>query len=202
MWLFVNVRINENTQKVKKKLVLHICCAPCSIYIFRELKKDYHISGFFYNPNIQPLKEYNFRQKELRRIANQFSWHIDFGKYDFERWFTATKKYKNEPERGKRCSICFHLRLKETFEFARRHQYDIVASTLSISPYKITKQINESGNQLGEEFGIEFLAENFKSNNRFNITRNLANKLAIKHQNYCGCVYSLVEKKLRQRRSS
>lgn len=185
---------------MKKKLVLHICCAPCSIYIFEKLKTDYHISGFFYNPNIHPMKEYNFRQQELYKIANLLSWPVNFGKYDFERWFTATKEYKNEPERGKRCSICFRLRLRETFEFARRHKCDIVASTLSISPYKISKQINDTGNQLSKEFGIEFLAENFKSNNGFNITKNLANKLAIKHQNYCGCVYSLVEKKIKQRK--
>ena len=185
---------------MKRKLVLHICCAPCSIYIFEKLKKDYHICGFFYNPNIHPSKEYNFRQKELHKVADLLSWRIEFGKYDFEQWVTATKKYKNEPERGKRCSICFHFRLRETFEFASRYNYDIVASTLSISPYKITKQINKTGYQLSEEFGIEFLPENFKSKNGFNINKKLANKLAIKHQNYCGCAYSLVEKKLKQRR--
>jgi predicted adenine nucleotide alpha hydrolase (AANH) superfamily ATPase len=119
-----------------------------------------------------------------------------------EEWFKLVKSlpgYAIEPERGKRCSLCFSLRLKKTIEYAKKNGYDVVASTLSISPYKVTSRINEEGTKLGREYNIEFLAENFKKKDGYNIGRKMALALDIKHQKYCGCVYSKVEKKLKER---
>ena len=116
-----------------------------------------------------------------------------------KKWFEQIRGYEKEPERGKRFSICFYLRLKKTFEYANNNHFDIVASTLSISPYKVTKQINEQGHQLSKVFGITFLPEDFKKKDGYYKGKKMASKLGIKHQNYCGCVYSKVEKKLRER---
>lgn len=186
---------------MKKKLLLHICCAPCGIYVWEKLKKEYEINGLFYNPNIHPFREYEFRKKELKKISKKFNWTIVYPLYDIKDWFRLIKGYEKEPERGKRCSICFSMRLKKAFEYGKYNGYDIVASTLSISPYKITKQINEEGLKLSGEYNVEFLIEDFKKKSGYNIARKMALEAGIKHQNYCGCVYSKVEKKLKDRQN-
>lgn len=187
---------------MKKKLLLHVCCAPCAVYVVKKLEADYDVTLFFYNPNIQPKQEYQFRKKELERIARLKNWHVVYPGYEMEEWFNLIKKlpgYAQEPERGRRCSLCFNIRLKKAFEYAEEHGYDTIASTLSISPYKVTGQINEEGTGLSRAYGIEFLPENFKKKNGYNIGRKLAVELGVKHQNYCGCVFSKVEKKLKER---
>jgi predicted adenine nucleotide alpha hydrolase (AANH) superfamily ATPase len=183
----------------KKKLLLHICCGSCAVYVFEVLQEDYNVTGFFYNPNIQPYREYEARKKELERVAKLKNWNVVYEGHDMENWFQRVKGYEKEPERGRRCSICFRMRLEKAFAYAKANGFDIVASTLSISPYKATKQINAQGEKCAEAFGIEFLPENFKKQNGFNTGKKMAQALGIKHQNYCGCVFSKVEKKLRER---
>lgn len=183
----------------KKKLLLHICCGPCSVYVFEKLEKEYNVTGFFYNPNIHPAGEYEFRKKELERVAKLKKWKIVYTDHDMENWFQHVKGYEKEPEKGKRCSICFYMRLEKAFEYAAANHFDVVTSTLSISPYKVTKQINAEGEKLARTHGIEFLPENFKKQNGFNIGKKMAMELDIKHQDYCGCTYSKVEKKLKMR---
>ncbi len=104
------------------------------------------------------------------------------GPYDMHEWFAATRELRNEPERGRRCSLCFRMRLESTFQLARAKGYDVVASTLSISPYKVTGQINREGIRLSQEYGIEFLPENFKKQGGYETAKTLAKKCEIKHQ--------------------
>lgn len=184
---------------MKKKLLLHICCAPCSLYVWQKLQADFELSGFFYNPNIQPLAEYEFRRLELVKIAEKFAWPMVYASYDLRDWFSAIRGLEGEAERGARCSVCFRFRLEKTFCYAREHGFECVASTLSISPSKVTAQINEQGIALAEKYGIAFLAENFKKKNGFLISRKQGDELGVRHQDYCGCVYSKVERLLRLR---
>lgn len=183
----------------KKKLLLHICCGPCSVHVIELLEKEYDVTGFFYNPNIHPVGEYEFREKELTRVAQIKQWNIVFAEYDMKHWFQKVRGYEKEPEKGKRCSLCFHIRLEKAFAYAAANGFQVVASTLSISPYKVTAQINAEGEALSRRFGIEFLPENFKKQDGFNKGKKMALELGIKHQDYCGCVFSKVEKKLRER---
>lgn len=124
-----------------------------------------------------------------------------YGDYHIKEWFTVVRGHEQDPERGERCSICFNMRLRETFQYAKANGFDVVTSTLSISPYKATRQINAEGAQLAAEFGIEFLPENFKKQNGFNIGKKKAMDLGVQHQNYCGCVYSIKEKRQREARA-
>jgi predicted adenine nucleotide alpha hydrolase (AANH) superfamily ATPase len=183
---------------VKKKLLLHICCAPCAVYVVRKLSLEYDVTCFFYNPNIHPAREYQFRKQELERAAAKEQWQVIYEDYNIKDWFRQVKGHERDPERGERCSICFRQRLAKTFAYARANGFALVASTLSISPYKVTAQINAQGEQLSEAFGIEFLPENFKKQDGFNIGKRMALAMGIKHQDYCGCVYSKLEKKQRQ----
>jgi predicted adenine nucleotide alpha hydrolase (AANH) superfamily ATPase len=184
---------------LKKKLLLHICCAPCGLYVFEKLSREYRVTGFFYNPNIHPRREYQFRQRELERIARIHNWDIIYGNYEMKEWFSLVRGLEKEPERGRRCSICFYMRLKKTFQLAQEREFDVVASTLSISPHKVTAQINREGLNLSREFGIPFLPENFKGNNGYPQARRMSREQGIQHQNYCGCVYSRVERILHLR---
>jgi len=184
---------------MKKKLLLHICCGPCSIYVWQKLQTDFELCGFFCNPNIQPLAEYEFRRLELVKIAERFAWPMVYAPYDLPDWFGAIRGLEREKERGARCPACFKFRLEKVFAYAREHGFDCVASTLSISPSKLTAQINEQGMALAEKYGIVFLAENFKKKNGFLISRRQGDELGIRHQDYCGCVYSKTERLLRLR---
>jgi len=187
---------------MRKNLLLHVCCAPCAVYVVKKLHVEYNVTLFFYNPNIQPASEFRFRRIELEKISRLKDWNTIYPVYEMEEWFNLVKSfpgYAKEPERGKRCTLCFNLRLKKTFEYGKKNGFDMVASTLSISPYKVTSRINAEGTKLGREYDIEFLAENFKKKDGYNIGRKMALALDIKHQNYCGCVYSKVEKKLKER---
>ena len=130
---------------MKQKLLLHVCCGPCSLYVLQKLQADFAVSGFFYNPNIQPFREYEFRRLELAKIAEKFAWPMVYAAYDMREWFAAIRGLEREPERGRRCPVCFRFRLEKAFLYAREHGFDVVASTLSISPYKVTAQINEQG---------------------------------------------------------
>lgn len=182
---------------MKNKLLLHICCGPCSLYVWQKLQPDFELSGFFYNPNIQPFAEYEFRRLELVKIAEKFAWPMVYAAYDLRDWFAAIHGLEREKERGARCSVCFRFRLEKTFVYAREHGFNFVATTLSISPSKVTAQINEMGITLAEKYGVAFLAENFKKKNGFLISRRRGDELGVKHQDYCGCVYSKAERLLR-----
>ena len=182
------------------RLLLHVCCGPCAPHVLELLRADYEVTGFFYNPNIQPRREYEFRRLEVERLAARLGWSVVIPPYDMEAWFAAVRGLEREPERGRRCPVCFRLRLERAFRHARDHGFAAVASTLSISPYKSTAQINEQGLALAQEHGIAFLAENFKGQDGFTAARRRAAELGIRHQDYCGCVFSKAEKLLRRRR--
>jgi len=184
---------------VKQKLLVHVCCGPCSLYVWQKLQADFELSGFYYNPNIQPFREFEFRRLELAKIAEKFAWSMIWPAHDMREWFVAIHGLEWEPERGRRCPVCFRFRLEKAFGYAREHGFDCVASTLSISPQKVTAQINSQGMALSKKYGIAFLPENFKKNNGFLISCRQAAALGVKHQDYCGCVYSKVERLLRLR---
>jgi len=185
---------------MRKKLLLHVCCASCAVYVYQKLAVDYDVTCFFYNPNIQPLSEYESRKKEIERIAAANQWDVVYADYDTNQWFQLVQGHEKDPERGERCSICFYMRLEKTFAYAKTNGFALVTSTLSISPYKVTRQINAEGEKLSRISGIEFLPENFKKQDGYNIGKKMAMEMGIKHQNYCGCLYSQEEKKQKEQR--
>jgi predicted adenine nucleotide alpha hydrolase (AANH) superfamily ATPase len=185
---------------VKPKLLLHVCCGPCAPHVLERLSGEYEVTGFFCNPNIQPRDEYEFRRREVARLAGELDWPVVVAPYDMAAWFAAVRGLEREPERGRRCPVCFRFRLERAFRYARDNGFVVVASTLSISPYKVTAQINREGAALAREYGVAFLAENFKAHDGFQAARRRAHELGIRHQDYCGCVFSKAERMLRLRK--
>lgn len=174
----------------KPKLLLHICCAPDATVVFERLIPNYNLTGYFYNPNIHPREEYEKRLKEMQALASKLSLPLLVGKYDDHRWFNLTRGYENEEEGGKRCPICFTLRLRETARSAKEGGMDFFATVLTVSPHKDAALINTIGRSISEELSIPFLEADFKKKDGFKRSVELSQKFGLYRQNYCGCEYS------------
>ncbi|MFA6466643.1 MAG: epoxyqueuosine reductase QueH [Patescibacteria group bacterium] len=175
---------------MKQRLLLHSCCAPCSIYVLEQLAKDYQLSIFFYDPNIHPRKEYNLRRDEMQKYAKKIAINFEEGPYNTAEWFTKTKGLEAEPEKGQRCEVCFDIRLGQTAKKAKEENYDLWATVMSISPHKDVSQINCVANKLVKEYGVKFLEADWKKNNGFKIASEMSKKEGFYRQDYCGCLYS------------
>ncbi|MBD3355368.1 hypothetical protein GF361_05275 [Candidatus Woesearchaeota archaeon] len=169
------------------KLLLHTCCAPCSTHVIEELKKEYDITLFFYNPNVEPIQEYEKRLVEAERLAKELNIPIIVGDYDNIKWHNAVKDYESEPEGGKRCEICFRFNLQKTAKLAKEKNFDFFTTTLTVSPYKNNEVINRIGKDIDEE---RFLEKDFKKQNGYMHSIELSKKHNLYRQNYCGCLYS------------
>lgn len=178
-----------------KKMLLHICCAPCSTSAIEQLRQScFEVAGFFCNPNIHPKKEYAERAGELKKIEENLNIKIfEEGNYDEEaaQWFNAIKGFENEREGGKRCEICYEFRLRKTAQKAKQEGFDIFATTLTISPHKKAIIINQLGEKISKELGVEYYPSDFKKKDGFKKSIELSKKYSLKRQSYCGCVFSM-----------
>ncbi|MCX7941036.1 MAG: epoxyqueuosine reductase QueH [Endomicrobia bacterium] len=172
----------------KISVLLHICCGICAAECINRLKLlGYNVVGFFYNPNIHPEEEYYKRKKIVEEVANIFKISLLESKYEPEIWFSKCESYSLEPEGGKRCEICYELRLKETSILAEKLGYEFFTTTLTISPHKNSHTIFLIGERINKN---KFLKIDFKKQNGFNKTIQFAKNYKLYRQNYCGCIYS------------
>ena len=192
--------LDETIEKIKEsdykpKLLLHVCCAPCSSYVLDYLANYFNISLFFYNPNIAPIEEYDKRIIELNRFVDEFNKDIKIipGNYNNNLYEEMIKGLENEPEGGKRCIKCFHLRLEETAKKAKELNFDYFTTTLSISPYKNATTLNSIGKNLEHKYNIKYLYSDFKKKDGYKKSIELSNKYQLYRQDYCGCIYSINE---------
>ena len=174
----------------RQKMLLHMCCAGCSPYVIELLKEEYDVTGFFYNPNIHPREEYQLRLKESENLASKLNIELLSGKYDADQWFTLTKGMENEPEGGRRCEVCFQMRLETTAQRARQGGFPLFDTTLTVSPHKDARCIHKIGLAVAEQYDVDFLESNFKKKDGFAKTAALSKRFGLYRQNYCGCLYS------------
>lgn len=176
------------------KLLLHSCCAPCSSAVITKLKDYFDITVIYYNPNIEPYEEYLKRKEEQKRLLTLLDSKnkIDFidCDYDNDKYHELVKGHEDDPERGNRCYICYKQRMKYTASRAKENNYDFFGTTLSVSPYKVSKWINEIGYNLSTEYNVRFLPADFKKKNGYKKSIELSKKYKLYRQNYCGCIYS------------
>jgi len=177
----------------RQKLLLHTCCAPCVTVPIERLESEYEITCFFYNPNIHPTAEYLQRLNELTNLAKEFNIEIMVQEYDSDRWFELVKGLEDEAEGGKRCSVCFKMRLEQAAKFAKENGFDYFTTTLTISPHKNAKLINRIGSELNEQQRIQFLKADFKKRDGYKRSVELSKIYNLYRQNYCGCVFSRKE---------
>lgn len=178
-----NSDLNES-----EKILLLSCCAPCSCAVIKtmaENKKNFSV--VFYNPNIRPLAEYEKRRDENKRLCELYCVPFIELEYDNERWRQITQGLENEPERGYRCSLCFHMRLKRVMEYAQKNGFTSVASVLGVSRYKNLAQVNEAADKASKETGIPYLEIEGRKNGMQEIRAILIKELDLYNQIYCGC---------------
>ena len=177
---------------MKKKLLLHSCCAPCTSGVLWQLN-DYDITLLFYNPNIDTLQEYNKRLDALKdyiskvNLENNTNISIVAIPYTHDEFSTKIKGMEDEKEGGNRCKICFSLRLDYAGKYAKDNGFDIFATTLTVSTHKNFEIINTIGLSVGKKYDIEYLESNFKKNNGYLLSIQNSKKYGIYRQNYCGC---------------
>lgn len=175
----------------RPRLLVHACCAPDALYVFGLLKGDYDLAGFFSNSNIQPAAEYARRLEEARRVARACGVPLLEDDYDPDGWTRLTLKFKDEPEKGRRCDVCYAARLQRTAERAARDGFDAFATVMSLSPWKKAAVMNRIGRMFAARAGLTFLEADFKKRDGFKKSVELSRARGLYRQDYCGCVYSL-----------
>lgn len=168
------------------KLLMHTCCAPCSVYCIDSLRSEnIEPTVYWFNPNIHPYQEYKARRDTLKQYTASINidavFEEDYGLRDF---------CKNVvDDLGNRCSnYCYPVRLEQTAKYAKENGFDTISTTLLVSPYQKHDFIHELGNKIANEYGLDFLYRDFRVG--FREGQNKARELGLYMQKYCGCVFS------------
>ena len=224
MWHLANVRnyqkeLDKLIDGLQKQgdvptLFLHSCCAPCSSYVLEYLRQYFKITVFYYNPNISAEPEYVKRVEEQKRLIAAYNAQaldgvikladgtcvkvypitIVEGDYIPQEFYEIAKGLEQCPEGGERCFACYELRLKKTAQLAAEQGFDYFATTLTISPLKNAPKLNEIGERLAAEYGVAWLPSDFKKKNGYKRSIELSAEYDLYRQDYCGCIYSKVER--------
>lgn len=200
----ININYNLECEKIlnslnlnkKKTLLLHSCCAPCSSAVLEKISKYFKITILFYNPNITDYSEYLKRKDELKRLIKEVGYDIEVMDcdYDKEKFISMALGLENKKEGDIRCYKCYKLRLEKTALVAKENNFDYFTTTLSISPYKNSKWLNEIGKELSDKYKVNYLYADFKKKNGYKRSIELSNIYHLYRQDYCGCIYSKVER--------
>jgi predicted adenine nucleotide alpha hydrolase (AANH) superfamily ATPase len=168
-----------------RKLLIHVCCAHCAAYTIEYWRQQgYDVSGYWYNPNIHPYLEHQYRLESMQTLAQELKLPMIVAEgYDIIEYFRRVVGHESE-----RCRYCFDLRLSKTAETARQNGFNAFTSTLLISPHQKHDTLREIGNKISDEEGIEFLYADLRK--RYSDSRHMTKPLNLYRQQYCGCVYS------------
>ena len=192
------------------RLLLHCCCGPCSLLVaehFRQLGEE--PAGWFFNPNIHPEEERRRREATLAKAATAGGIPLLPGgpEMSFDEWLLALARCGGLPadlsavglpkaealvKAGRRCPACYQIRLEAAAQEAARLGFDAFSSTLLISPYQNLEAIAEIGRAAGARAGVEFRFADLRG--RYTDSRERARELELYQQNYCGCVFSALER--------
>lgn len=193
-----DLKFKEELNKIKDtrpSLLLHVCCGPCSGNVIKELIDIFDITIYYSNSNIYPSEEYLCRYHELLSFIEQFNkdYHQNIKvieqAYQPKIYLNDLAKYKDEPEGGKRCYLCYQKRMNDAYHYSLEHEFDYWTTVLSVSPHKNSQWINEIGASYPQD-KTKFLFSDFKKNNGYLKSVRFADSYHLYRQNYCGCVYS------------
>ncbi|MDP3244814.1 MAG: epoxyqueuosine reductase QueH [bacterium] len=203
----------------KPRLLLHICCGVCGVYVLEKLKQDFEVTAYFYNPNIYPPEEYNQRLEAVRKICQNppqspflkggGEGDLIEGKYEPEKWLAYLEReskspcgppfakgelggfdFRQEPEGGRRCALCFEQRLNEAGKYAKENGFEFFATTLTMGRNKKAAVINAIGQGIAAKYGLRFYEADWKKQDGALKADRLSKEKGIYHQHYCGCEFS------------
>ena len=168
------------------KLLMHTCCAPCSVYCIDSLRKEgIEPTVYWYNPNIHPYMEYKTRRDTLKEYTKSINVEAIF-----EEEYGLDIFCKNViGELQNRCqNYCYRVRLEQTAKYAKKNGYDTISTTLLVSPYQKHDILKEQGEEIAKKYGLNFLYRDFRVGFREGQAK--ARELGLYMQKYCGCVFS------------
>lgn len=173
------------------KILMHTCCAPCSVACVESLRAEgLQPTSYWFNPNIHPYKEYQARKQTLEKYAKSIGMKLIIGgRYDVRGFLQALD---GDFDFGSRCEVCYRLRFEQTARFAAENGYDCFTSTLFISPYQNQELMRRTAQHCAEEYGVEFIYRDFRP--LFKEGQEKARELGLYMQKYCGCILSDAEK--------
>ena len=183
----------------KPTILLHSCCGPCSSSVLELLSKYFDVTVLWYNPNLYPEAEYDKRLKTQKQLIDAIAEDGVQAKLLVEPWrsedyFSRIKGLENEPEEGKRCLECFKIRLEETARIASERGFEWFCTTLTVSSRKDAVAINAIGREAEAKYGVKWLPSEFKKREGNHRSIILSEKYGLYRQEYCGCVFSLVNR--------
>jgi predicted adenine nucleotide alpha hydrolase (AANH) superfamily ATPase len=176
----------------KPKMLLHVCCAPCSSAVMERLEEAFRLVVFFDNPNLASQEEHHLRATETRRLValTGLAEQLIMTDYHPESFYNAIHGAEKEPEGGHRCQACFRLRLENAARAAKATDCDWFTTTLTISPHKNAQMLNSLGEEIGLAVGVPFLPSDFKKRGGYQRSLILSREHSLYRQSFCGCVFS------------
>lgn len=188
-------RILERSRGEKPRLLLHSCCGPCSSSVLEYLTPCFDVTLLWYNPNLYPEEEFVRRRETLKILLEKMglSERVQLLEEPWrnEEYDTAVRGLEAEKEGGKRCEVCFRLRLAETARLARENGFEYFCTTLTLSRHKNADLINSLGEEAAEAAGVKWLPSDFKKQGREMRSSELSEQYGLYRQRYCGCAFSL-----------
>lgn len=183
----------------KPGILLHSCCGPCSSSVLELLSKYFDVTVLWYNPNLYPESEYDKRLETQKQLIDAIAEDGVQAKLLVEPWrsedyFSRIKGLENEPEEGRRCLECFKIRLEETARIASERGFEWFCTTLTVSSRKDAVAINAIGREAEAKYGVKWLPSEFKKREGNHRSIILSEKYGLYRQEYCGCVFSLVNR--------
>lgn len=183
----------------KPEILLHSCCGPCSSSVLELLSKYFDVTVLWYNPNLYPEAEYDKRLETQKQLIDAIAEDGVQAKLLVEPWrsedyFSRIKGLENEPEEGRRCLECFRIRLEETARIASERGFEWFCTTLTVSSRKDVVAINAIGREAEAKYGVKWLPSEFKKREGNHRSIILSEKYGLYRQEYCGCVFSLVNR--------
>jgi epoxyqueuosine reductase len=171
------------------KLLLHICCAPCTIFPLRTLRdRGIQPLGYFYNPNIHPFREFEKRLTTLKAYGRISHLEIIYNdQYDLELFLSKTRPWELD-----RCRICYAIRLEAAVREAKNRGLDAFSTTLLYSRYQKHDWIKEIGLEMGSRYDLPFYYQDFRPGWYDGIRE--SKELGLYRQPYCGCIFSEKER--------
>ena len=182
-------------------MIAHLCCSVDAGYFLKRLREDFpdeKIVGYFYDPNIHPYSEFKLRSLDTKRICEKMGIEYVEGEYDYLTWYNKTKGMENEPEKGKRCSVCFDISLENAARFAREKGHDKVTTSLLMSPMKSHEQLENIGKVIKRKYGVEFINVDYRKKGGTQAQQKFARENQMYRQDYCGCIYGIWQQKRHQ----
>ena len=184
-------------------ILVHICCSVDSHFFLEKLQRDFpqeKLIGFFYDPNIHPYSEYKLRLLDVQRSCKKLGIELIEGEYDFYNWIKTVRGLENEPEKGKRCEVCFDKRFDVSAKKALELNEKSFTTTLLVSPLKSQEQLKNRGEIFYKEHGVKFIAVDYRSNGGTQEQSKVTKKQQLYRQDYCGCMFGLKMQREQQNR--